>query len=215
MRLVGEHHHAVLVCEANDLAQVRADAVVRRIVGEHGLRVGMAPDGVLDFLDAHAERDAEGVVHLRIDVDRHCAAEDQRVDGAAVHIARHDDFVAAADGRQHHRLHGRRRAADHEERMCRAKGLRRELLRIADDRDGMTEIVEHLHRVDIDVEALLPEEVPELRIAAAALVARHVKGHEARTLHALERLEDRRAVLSQISSHFLHFLIVFFIVFPQ
>ena len=99
--------------------------------------------------------------------------------------------------------------------MCRAKGLRRELLRIADDRDGMAEIVEHLHRVDIDVEALLPEEVPELRIAAAALVAWHVKRHEARALHALERLEDRRAVLGQISSHFLHFLIVFFIVFPQ
>ena len=44
---------------------------------------------------------------------------------------------------------------------------------------GMAEVVQRLHGVDVHAEALLAQELRQLGVAAAALVARHVKGHKA------------------------------------
>ena len=103
-------------------------------------------------------------------------------------VARHDDLVAAVHGREHHRLHGRGRAADHEESVRGVERVGGERLGVADDGDGMTEVVEHLHRVDVHIEAGGAEEIAQLGVAAAALVSGYVERYEARPLHALERL---------------------------
>ena len=201
MRAVGfvrEDHHAVGVREADDGPEVRADAVVGRVVDEDGFGVGVAADGLLHLFHAHAERDAEGVVHLRVDVDGDGAAENEGVDGAAVDVARHDDLVAAADGREDHGLDGRGGAADHEEGVRGVEGFGGKGFGVLDDGDGMAEIVEHLHGVDIDVEAFWAEEVPEFGVAAAAFMARYVKGYEARAFHAFEGFEHGCPVLRKV-----------------
>ena len=47
----------------------------------------MFGDGLGHLFPPHAQRDAQPLVHLGVDVDRHRAAEHQRVEDAAVHVA--------------------------------------------------------------------------------------------------------------------------------
>ena len=59
----------------------------------------------------------------------------------------------------------------------------------------MTEIVQHLHGVHIDIQAGGAEECHKLRIPPAALMPRHVKRNQARALHTLKSLLDGRVFL--------------------
>ena len=191
--------------EIGDGADVRAYPVIRRIVDEDRLRVRILLDRTLDIGEPHAERDAEPSIHLWIHIDRNSAREDHRVDDASMHIARQDDLLAALRRRQNHRLHRTRRAADHEEGMRRTERPRRQLLRLANHRYGMAKVVEHLHRIDVDGKALLAEKVHKLRVAASALVPRHVKRHDAPALEALQSFKNRRPVLRIVVECFQSF----------
>ena len=205
VRLIGEEQHAVRMSEIGDGADVRAYPVIRRIVDEDRLRVRILLDCTLDIGEPHAERDAEPPIHLWIHIDRNSAREDHRVDDASMHIARQDDLLAALRRRQNHRLHRTRRAADHEEGMRRAERPRRQLLRLANHRYGMAKVVEHLHRIDVDGKALLAKKVHKLRVAASALVPRHVKRHDAPALEALQSFKNRRPVLRIVVECFQSF----------
>ena len=202
VRLVREHLHTGRVRELDNFSDVRADAVVGRVVDEHRLRGRVLLDGGLDVRDRHAERNAQPVVHLRIDIDRYRAGEHERVDDAAVHVARENDLVAALHDREYHRLHAARRAADHEEGVRRAERIGRQLLRLADDARRVAQVVERLHRVDVHGHALLTEERRQLGRAASALVAGNVERHNAHILEVFERLHDGRAGLIHRNAFF-------------
>ena len=202
VRLVRKHLHTRRVRQFDDLADVRADAVIGRVVDEHRLRGRVLLDGGLDVRDRHSERNAQTVVHLRIDVDGNCAGEHERVDNAAVHVARQNDLVAALHDREYHRLHAARRAADHEEGVRRAERIGRQLLRLADDARRVAQVVERLHRVDVHGHALLAEERRQLGRAASALVAGNVERHNAHILEVFERLHDGRAGLIHRNAFF-------------
>ena len=201
VRFVRKAQHAVVVRDLHDGAHVRADAVIRGIVDEDGARVRVRGDGLFHLRDAHAERDAEAVVTVGVDVDGRRAAQNQRPHDAAVHVARQNDLVAAPERRQHHALHGARRAADHQKRVRRAERLGGELFRVADDGHGVAQVVQRLHRVDVDGDAFFAQKLRELGVAAPALVAGHVERHNAHALEPLQRLVDGRAFLRKHRNH--------------
>ena len=195
VRFVRKDAHPRRVRDLHDLAEVGADAVVRRVVDEDRLRARMLRDRLLDVLDAHAERNAETPVDAGVDVHRDRAADDERVDGAPVDVAREYYLVPGGAGRHYHRLHRGRRAVHHEERVVRPERLRRELLRLLDHGDGMPQVVERLHRVYVHRERPLAEVLGELGVAAAALVRRHVEVREPVYALAVKRVRERRLAL--------------------
>ena len=81
--------------------------------------------------------------------------------------------------------------------MCRAERIGGQLLGLADDRNRVAEIVQRLHAVDVHADALLAQKRGQLRVAAPALVARHVKGHDAHTAEVFQRFMDGCAALVQ------------------
>ena len=151
----------------------------------------MLGDGLRHLLTLHTETDAEAGIHLRIYIDRHGAAENQRVQDAAVYVSRQDDLIAALAGSQHHALYRARRTADHQEGVGCAEGIGRQLLCFPDHRHRMAEIIEGLHAVDVDTDALLPQERRQLRVAAATLVSRHIKRDHTHAPEVLQRLVNR------------------------
>ena len=78
-----------------------------------------------------------------------------------------------------------------------AKRIGGQLFRFADDRNRVAEIVQRLHAVDIHADALLAQKRGQLRVAAAALVARYIKGNHAHPAEVLQRFMDRGAALVQ------------------
>ena len=205
VRLVRQAQHPGAVGHLHDGAQVAAHAVVGGVVDQdgHGLRV--LGDGLGHLLAPHPQGDAQPLVDLRVHIDRHGPAEHQRVDDAPVHVAGQDDLVPALAGRKHHALHGAGRPAHHEEGVGRAKGVGRQLLRLVDDGDGVAEVVQGLHAVDVHAHALLPEERRQLRVAPAMLVAGHVKGHHPHAPEVFQRFIDGGAPLVQLHSTVLQF----------
>ena len=197
MGLIGEAEHAGIMGHTHDGAKVTADAIVGRVVYQHGDRLRMLGDGLRHLLTLHAETDAEAGVHLRIHIDRHGTAEHQRVQDAAVYVSRQDDLIAALAGGQHHALYGARRTADHQEGVGCAEGIGRQLLCFPNHRHRMAEIIEGLHAVDVDADALLPQERRQLWVAAATLVPRHIKRDHTHAPEVLQRLVDRCTPLIQ------------------
>ena len=200
VRLVRENEHARRVRDLHDLDEVRADAVVGRVVDEDRLGVRMRGDRLLHVLDAHAERDAEALVRARVDVDGDRAADDERVDGAAVHVARQDDLVAGAAAGHDHRLYGGGGAVHHEERVVRAERLGGELLGLLDDGNRVAQVVQGLHGVDIHGHGPCAKIFSELRVPAAALVGGNVKVGESVDPLLIQRIRQRRQLLIHVPS---------------
>ena len=73
--LVGKAEHPGVVSHLDDGPQVGADAVVGGVVHQHGHGVGVFLDGLFHLLPLHAQGDAQALVHLRVHINRHRAAE--------------------------------------------------------------------------------------------------------------------------------------------
>ena len=63
--------------------------------------------------------------------------------------------------------------------MRRAERIGGELFRVADDGDGVAQVVQRLHGIDVHAHALFAEQARKFGVAPPALVARHVEGHDA------------------------------------
>ena len=105
--------HAGVVRHFYDGTQVRADAVVGGVIHQHSHSVGVLLDGLCHLLPLHAQRDAQALIHLRVHIHRHSAAQHQRVQHAAVHVAGQNDLIAPLAGGKHHALHAAGGAAYH------------------------------------------------------------------------------------------------------
>ena len=195
--LVGEAEHPGVVGHLDDGTQIRADAVIGGVVHQHGHGVGVLLDGFCHLLPLHAQRDAEALVHFGIDIDRHCAAEHQCVQHAAVDVAGENDLVAPLADGQHHALHRAGGAAHHQKSVCCAESVGGQLLGLPDDRYRVAEIVQRFHAVDVHAHALLAQKGRQLRVAPAALVARHIEGDHPHLSELLQSLVDRCAALVQ------------------
>ena len=195
--LVGEAEHPGVVGHLDDGTQIRTDAVIGGVVHQHGHSVGVLLDGFCHLLPLHAQRDAEALVHFGIDIDRHCAAEHQCVQHAAVDVAGENDLIAPLADRQHHALHRAGGAAHHQKSVCCAEGVGGQLLGLPDDRYRVAEIVQRFHAVDVHTHALLAQKGRQLRVAPAALVARHIEGDHPHLSELLQSLVDRCAALVQ------------------
>ena len=195
VRFVGQTEHPMLMRQTHNRAQIRTDAVISRVIDQHSLRVRIFPDRLLHRGNAHSQRDTETVIAFRVDIDRNRAAQHHRAHHAAVHVAGKDDLFSPLGDGKHHTLHRRGRSSHHEESVCRPKGLRGQLFRLPDHGNGVAEVVQRLHGVDVHGNALFPEKLRQLRVAASALVAGHIEGNDAHLAESFERLINRRALL--------------------
>ena len=138
--------------------QVAANTVIGRIVYQHSHGVGMFGNGFGNLIPPHSQGDAQALIHLRIDIHRNRAAQNQCVDDAFMDVARQDDFIPTLAGGQYHTLYGAGGSAHHEKSLGRAKGVRRQFFRLPDHRYRVAEIVQGLHAVYIHPHALLTQE---------------------------------------------------------
>ncbi len=164
------------VSELGNPSEVRADAVIGGIIYHNRLCIGVIADSLFDLRDRHSEGDTELLVDVGVDVYRHGSGEDKSVYSASVDVSGHDYLVALLAGVHYHALDCRGSSADHEECICSLESLSREHFRVLDDGDGVAEVIEGLHGVDIDVHAVLAEKFSKLHIAATALVTGHIEG---------------------------------------
>ena len=200
---VGQAQHAGVVRHAHNGAQVAADAVVGGVVHKHRHGAGVLGNGFGHLFAPHAQADAQAAVNLGVDVHRHRAAQHQRVEHAAVDVARQDDLIPAFAGGQHHALYRAGGAAHHQKGVRRAKGVGGQFLRFADDRDRVAEVVQRFHAVDVHPHALLAQKGRQFGVAAAVFVARHVKRHHPHAAEIFQRFMDRRAPLVQPGAAFV------------
>ena len=99
VRLVRQNQHTMAVCQFHDSGKVGTDAVVCRVVDQNSFCVRILQDRLFHLSQIHSQRNTVFLVGARVYIDRHAAAEHQRVDRAAVDVARQDNlFVLAAGG---------------------------------------------------------------------------------------------------------------------
>ena len=141
------------------------------------------------------------MIDVGIYVNRHSACEYHRIYSASVDISGHDYLVALFAGVHYHALDRRSSSAHHEKGVSRAESLSRQHFRVLDDGYRVTEIVERLHGVDVNVHAVLAEELGKLHISSAALMSGDIKGHYSHAAEFSQRLIYRRICLGKLS-HF-------------
>ena len=197
MRLVAQHLHAVGVRAADDLPQIGAYAVIGRVVDKHRLGAGVGRDGACHIAHRHAQRDAQPLARLGVDVDRDTAANDQRVDHALVHVARQDELITFPDGGEDHRLDGSGGAAYHKESRRGAEGLSGQLFALHQYAGGMAEAVEVFGGIDIHRQAAFAQKVHQFFVAPSALMPGDIKWYQLLAAHLLQRFPDGGSVLVQ------------------
>ena len=202
--LVRQAVHSGLVSHLHNGPQVAAHAVVGGVVHQHRHGVGMLRNGLFHLLPAHTKRDTQPGVYLGVYINRDSAAEHQCVNHASVDVPGENDFIPPLAGGEHHALDRAGGAAHHQKGCGSAEGLRRQLLRLPDNRNGMTQVIQGFHAVHIHRHALLPQKGGQLRVAPAVLVPGHIKGHHPHLPEPLERLVNGGTVLVQISLFFFH-----------
>ena len=99
VRLVGQHLHIMLVRDFDYRFYVRANSVICGVVDENCNRVGVVLNRLQNLFRLHTQGYAELCVHLRIDVNGNCPAQNERVYNRFMHVAGHYYFTALlADG---------------------------------------------------------------------------------------------------------------------
>ena len=104
MSLIHQDHHAVLMGQLHYPLQVGANSIICGIVNQDGHCIRILLDGAFHLRNLHTQGYSQMVICLGIDIYGCGAVHNQRVDYAAVHVARHDYLLAALAGSQHHRL---------------------------------------------------------------------------------------------------------------
>ena len=96
------------------------------------------------------------MIGFGIHINRDGTAQDHRIDDAAVNIPGQNNLLPFFTGRQHHRLNRRSRAVDHKKGLLSAKGIGCQFLGFFDHRNRMAEIIQRLHRIDVQGHTALP-----------------------------------------------------------
>ena len=200
--LVYENLHTVFMRQLCNCTKIGANSIIGRIIDKYRLGIRMAVNRCGNILRPHTKCNAKQIIDAGIYIDRNCTAENQGIDGASMHITRHDDLIAASYCREYHRLHRAGRAAHHEKSMCSPKCLSCKMFRIANHGDRMAEIIEHLHGVYVNIKAGISKKCCKLRISTTTLMPRDIKGNKAGTLHPLKRLLNRSTRLREVRHYF-------------
>ena len=158
--------------------QVLTDTVISRIVHKHCNRIRVLFDRLLHTRHFHSKRNSEFWIHFRIHINRNCSAKHQCIDGTFMYISRQNDLVPCLTDRQDHALHCRCGSSYHKECMRCAKSICCKLLRFSDHRNRVAEIVQRLHRINIQPHTFLSQQLCKLRISSSSFMSRHIKGND-------------------------------------
>ena len=86
--LIHQAKHAGAVGHLYNGPQIAANPIVRGIVHQHRHGVRVLCDCLGNLLPLHTQRNPQPLIHLRVYIYRHRAAQNQRIDDAFVDIAR-------------------------------------------------------------------------------------------------------------------------------
>jgi len=95
-----------------------------------------------------------------------------------MYISRQNDLIPCLADRQDHALHCRCGSSYHKECMRCAKSICCKLLRFSDHRNRVAEIVQRLHRINIQPHTFLSQQLCKLRISSSSFMSRHIKGND-------------------------------------
>ena len=196
--LVHQTLHSMAVCQCNNAPQVGTDAVVGGVVDQHRFGIGILLDGFFYLGQLHSKRDAQTFITFGVDIYRNGTAQYHGAHHTAVDVAGQDDFFSALCDRKYHRLYGRGGAAHHQKGMGGAKGVGSQLLGFSNDRNRMAQIIQRLHRVDIDADTALAQQLNQLRVAASSLVPGNIEGNDPHFFEVLQSLIDGRSILFEL-----------------
>ena len=113
VRFIHQTQHTGVVRHFYNSTQIAANAVISWVVHQNRNGFGVFGNRFGYLFALHAERYAQALVYLRVNVHRHRAAQHQRVNNAFMHVARQNNFIPAFAGREHHALHRACSAAYH------------------------------------------------------------------------------------------------------
>ena len=134
----------------DDCPQIRANAVVGRIVHKHCHSVRIFSDHLFHLGYPHPKRDTKMMIHIRIDIHRLCSAKHKRIDDAPVDVSGKDNLISLLTTGQYHALYCRRGPAHHQKCMGRPECFGCQFLCLFDHGNWMTKIVQRFHRIDVD-----------------------------------------------------------------
>ena len=191
VRLIGQTVHPCRMRHLHDRTQIGTDAVIGRVIYQDSNRLGMLLNRFCNLFALHSQGYAQPFVRLGIHIHRNRAAQHQCIDDASMYISGKNDLIAVLTDRKHHTLHGTGGTSHHQKCMCRAKCIGRQLLRLSSDRNGVTEVVERFHTVDIHSHTLFSQKFRQFRIPLSVLVSRYIEGNDSHLSEALQGFIDR------------------------
>ena len=96
MCLIRQNLHAMRVRQLHDFRQIRADAIVSRVIHQNRAGIRILADRLVHLLHTHTKRNAKPLIHLRIHIYRMRAAQNHGVDDTAVYIAGQNNLVISS-----------------------------------------------------------------------------------------------------------------------
>ncbi|MPN37653.1 hypothetical protein SDC9_185173 [bioreactor metagenome] len=155
----------------------------------------MLPDSPLRLRRGNAQSNAQLGVDLGVHVNGYGAAKDHGIDDTAVNIAGQNNLIPFFAGGEDHALDGGGGAVDHKKSVPGAKSGGSQFFRFLNDGNGMTEVVQRLHGINIQRKAAFPQEIRQFPIALASFVARYVKRHDSHPLKTKQSFVNRGSLL--------------------
>ena len=178
MSLICQHLHSSCMSLLYDSPQIRTDSIIGRVIYKNCHRIRILIHSLLHLTDFHAKGNAQLRIHLRVYINRNCTAQYQGIDGTFMYISRQNDLIPCLADRQDHALHCRCGSSYHKECMRCAKSICCKLLRFSDHRNRVAEIVQRLHRINIQPHTFLSQQLCKLRISSSSFMSRHIKGND-------------------------------------
>ena len=172
---VRKHQHTVFVGKLDYGADIGAYAVVGGIVHQHRLGVRVLADSLFNSAYRHTEGYAQTLVGAGVNVDRHSTAYNKGVYGAPVDVSGHDYLFPRLAGSEYHGLHCGGSSTHHKESVVSPESVRRQLFGFLYYRNGVAEVIQIFHGIDIASHTLVSQKGFKFFIHTSALVPRHVK----------------------------------------
>ena len=178
MSLICQHLHSSCMSLLYDSPQIRTDSIIGRVIYKNCHRIRILIHSLLHLTDFHAKGNAQLRIHLRVYINRYRSTQYQGIDHTLVYISWQNDLIPCLADRQDHALHCRCGSSYHKECMRCAKSICCKLLRFSDHRNRVAEIVQRLHRINIQPHTFLSQQLCKLRISSSSFMSRHIKGND-------------------------------------
>ena len=138
---VHQYFHSMLMSQLRNGSQVGTNTIVSGIVNQHCLRIRILLNGFFHICHRHSQRNTQLFIDTWIDINRNRTAYNQCINGTAMYIARHDNFIPAFTYTHNHTLYGGSSTVNHKKGMLRAKSTSCQFFCFFNYGNRMTQII--------------------------------------------------------------------------